>query len=384
MAHPPERVRPYLTRDQNALYTLIWNRFVACQMKPAVYASTQVRIEASAGGDGTTYELRVTGSRLEYPGWLAVEETEADRRKRKKKAEEDTAGDGRISSGGLTVEDLPALAKGDPLRLLDPGVEAQQKFTKPPPRFSEGSLIKELEEQGIGRPSTYATIISTIQDRRYVKKYQQRFMPTPLGEIVIDRLRSHFPDILDIDFTAKMEQSLDAIEAGKVQWSELLEEFYGPFHETVLSALKNMKNGVDSKEYEKFSARGGPSSSIEVDLTCEKCSRPMVLRTGRYGEFLSCSGFPKCRESRPVHTGVACPREGCEGVVEERRSKRGRKFYGCSKHEQTGCDFVTWAKPVKKRCPKCEAPFLVIKRSRGATFLRCLRDDCDYSEEIAL
>lgn len=383
MSYPPDVVKHHLTRDQLALYTLIWNRFVACQMKPAVYASTQVRIDAAAGEDRPTYELRVTGSRLEYPGWMAVGGEESPRKTRKKGKKDEGEGNGRDDSE-LTVEELPALEKGDGLNLLEQGVEALQKFTKPPPRFSEGSLIKELEEKGIGRPSTYATIISTIQDRRYVKKYQQRFMPAPLGEIVIDRLQSHFPDILDIDFTARMEEKLDDIEAGKVQWSKLLGDFYGPFHDTVLSALKTMKNGVDSKEYEKFSGHGGPSSRIEVDLKCESCDSVMVLRSGRYGEFLSCSGFPKCRESRPVHTGVKCPREGCDGDIVELRAKRGRKFYGCSNHEQTGCDFTTWSKPVKKKCPDCGAPFIVIKRSKGATFLTCTAEGCEYSEEIAL
>ncbi len=383
MAHPPESVRPHLSKDQMALYTLIWNRFVACQMKPAVYATTQVRIDARPRSKEPVYELRVTGSTLLYPGWLAVEDEEGSR-SRKAKSADDEAPDGTDGAEGLQVEELPVLTENEPLALRAQGVDAQQKFTKPPARYTEGALIKELEDKGIGRPSTYASIISTIQDRRYVKKFEQKFTPTPLGEIVLDRLRSHFPDILDIDFTARMEEKLDEIESGRVQWSRLLGEFYGPFHETVIEALKTMKNGVDSQEYEKFSALSGPTVRIEVNLTCTSCGKPMVLRGGRYGEFLSCSGFPKCRESRPVHTGVACPREGCGGEVVERRANRGRKFYGCSKHEENGCDFVTWAKPLKKACPKCGAPFIVIKRARGASFLTCVAEGCDYSEEISL
>ena len=380
----PSKVKEFLTRDQNALYTLIWNRFIACQMRPAIYTTTQVRIAALPAGESErTYELRVTGSNLKFPGWLAIEE-ERPRKKKPDPAEEES-GVKVIPDDGLKVEDLPKLEKGDGLALCEPGVEADQKFTKPPPRYSEGSLIKELEERGIGRPSTYASIISTIQDRRYVKKYQQRFMPSPLGEIVIDRLAAHFPDVLDIDFTARMEEKLDAIEAGKVEWSNLLQEFYGPFHETVLAAMKNMKTGVDSKEYEKFSSKGGgPAQQIDVDLECPKCKKIMVLRAGRYGEFLSCSGFPKCRESAPVHTGTSCPMKGCGGTISERRSKRGRKFYGCSKYDETGCEFVTWAKPLKKKCPKCGVDFLTIKRSKGATFLSCIAEGCDFSEEIAL
>lgn len=385
MAMAPSVVRDSLTRDQLALYTLIWNRFVACQMRPAIYTNTQVRIKASPrGASERVYELRVTGSRLKYPGWLAVEE-DRPRKKKVQEPEEEVSAVKPLPDDGLKVEELPELGKGDELELREPGVEADQKFTKPPPRYSEGSLIKELEDKGIGRPSTYASIISTIQDRRYVKKYQQRFVPSPLGEIVIDRLASHFPDVLDIDFTARMEEKLDAIEAGKVEWSRLLEEFYGPFHHTVLEAMRNMKTGVDSKEYEKFSSRaGGPAQRIDVDLECPKCGRIMVLRSGRYGEFLSCSGFPKCRESMPVHSGLSCPVEGCEGEIAERRTKRGRKFYGCSKYDETGCEFVTWAKPVKKKCPTCGAGFLTIKRSKGATYLNCLAEGCDFSEEIAL
>jgi DNA topoisomerase-1 len=383
MNYEPASVKEHLTRDQYSLYSLIWNRFVACQMRPAIYANTQVRIKAKPAGEGRVYELRVTGSSLKYPGWLAVEEDKP--RRKKKEPEEDAQGTRQIPDDGLKVEALPALEKGDPLKLHEPGVEADQKFTKPPPRYSEGSLIKELEDRGIGRPSTYASIISTIQDRRYVKKYQQRFMPSPLGEIVIDRLQAHFPDVLDIDFTARMEEKLDAIEAGKVEWSSLLKDFYGPFHDTVLEAMRSMKSGVDSQEYEKFSSRAaGPAQRIDVDLTCGKCGKPMVLRSGRYGEFLSCSGFPKCRESMPVHSGIACPVEGCSGTIAERRTKRGRKFYGCSKYDETSCEFVTWAKPVKKKCPTCGADFLTIKRSKGATFLNCIVETCDYSEEIAL
>ncbi len=394
MSFPPSAVKDHLTRDQYALYTLVWNRFVACQMRPAIYTTTQVRIDASGdrpAGEGApprVYELRVTGSRLLSPGWLAIEEDTS--RKAKKQAEGAEAdGEGvpetsEASEGGVEVESLPELSEGDSLSLHDPGVVGDQKFTKPPPRFSEGSLIKEMEERGIGRPSTYATIISTIQERRYVRKLEQRFQPTPLGEIVTDRLRSHFSEILDVDFTARMEEKLDDIESGKVEWSKLLADFYTPFHASVLQAMKTMKNGVDKGEYEKYSALSGVQGSrIEADLDCPKCQSRMIVRSGRYGEFLSCSGFPKCRESMPIYTGISCPVAGCGGTIVERRARKGRKFYGCSKYDETKCDYVLWVKPVKKKCPTCGAPFLGIKRSRTGTSLVCVAEGCEYSEEVS-
>jgi len=202
---------------------------------------------------------------------------------------------------------------------------------------------------------------------------------------VIDRLSSYFPEVLDIDFTARMEEKLDAIESGKIEWTEPLREFYGPFHETVMKAMRNMKAGVDSKEYERYSSQAeGASQRVEADLACPRCGKPMILRMGRFGEFLSCSGFPKCRESMPVHTGTSCPVPSCGGVIVERRTKRGRKFYGCSRYEETGCEFVTWAKPIKKACPSCGAAMVTIKRSRSGTFLACVAAGCEWSEEIAL
>jgi DNA topoisomerase-1 len=323
-------------------------------MKPAVYDVTTVDIAAGR------YGLRVKGEVLRFGGWLEVA-AEAVGTEHKKKSSDDGEG---VDTSAL----LPPVAKGAELTLHGDGVTSDQRFTQPPPRFTEGTLVRELEERGIGRPSTYASILSAVQQRRYVTKKEGKLIPSELGTAVTDRLVAHFEDVMDPKFTARMEESLDKVEDGNQDWIELLRRFYVPFHKSVQKALVEMQ-AVKLKQ-----ADARPS-----DETCEVCGRQMFIRRGRYGDFLSCSGFPKCRNSRPLPLGVDCPREDCDGQIVERRSKRGRKFFGCSNYQKTKCDFVVWDRPVSKPCPKCGAKFLVVAAKRRGGGLRCATDGCDYT-----
>lgn len=395
-AFPPQTVARYLTSEQLRIYTMIWNRFVACQMAQAVYDATTVDIQA---GD---YTLRATGSVLKVPGWLAVYGAGTNG----SDDEDDAAG----VAGGL-----PELAKGDALRLTGAGAKAEQKFTQPPPRFTEGMLVKEMEERGIGRPSTYASILSTIIGRDYVEKVEGKLVPTELGALVTDKLVRHFPKILDVEFTAQMEESLDLVEDGSVDWVELLSHFYEPFHGTVEKALVEMD---DIKTIEtptdnlcpkcgkamviKWGRHGsflactgypacrttaeikrGLDGKIEIvtpreyHIDCEICGKPMALKRGRFGEFLACTGYPECKGTRPIPLDVPCPK--CGGDLAARKSKKGKTFYGCLNFQKTGCDFLLWEMPVPARCPECEATFLVkTGRGRGAG-LKCVTPGCGYT-----
>jgi len=395
----PERVGKFLTPDQRKLYRVVWERFVACQMKPAIYDQTTVGVDAGR------HNLRVSGSVLRSRGWL----------------EAVTNGDGPTAdahqpgNGDEDAAELPPLVAGDELRLVGGGVRTEQKFTQPPPRFTEGTLIRELEERGIGRPSTYATILSTIQDRKYVAKKEGRLLPSDLGKLVTDRLVLHFPRILDVDFTASMEESLDGIEEGKQDWIALLGEFYEPFKDEVQRALKEMKDVRDISEATgevcnqcgkpmvvkwgrngRFMACSGypecrntrdldaeqapAAAAEEIDVKCDECGKPMARKRGRYGEFLACTGYPACKATRSIPTGIRCVREGCGGELVERRTKRGRVFYGCSEYKRSGCDFVVWGRPVAEQCPKCGGQFLVsaLKR-KGGTELKCPVEGCGYT-----
>ncbi|MBI2896714.1 MAG: type I DNA topoisomerase [Deltaproteobacteria bacterium] len=397
-AFPPQRVAQHLTNEQLRIYTMIWNRFVACQMAQAVYDATSVDIQAGE------YTLRANGSVLKVPGWLAVygaggASTTGD--------EEDDVASG---AGGL-----PDLAKGEALRLTGAGAKAEQKFTQPPPRFTEGMLVKEMEERGIGRPSTYASILSTIIGRDYVEKVEGKLVPTELGALVTDKLVRHFPKILDVEFTAQMEESLDLVEDGSVDWALLLATFYEPFHVTVEKALVEMD---DVKTIEtptdnlcpkcgkpmviKWGRHGsflactgypacrttaeikrGLDGKIEIvppreyHIDCETCGKPMALKRGRFGEFLACTGYPECKGTRPIPLDVPCPK--CGGDLAARKSKKGKTFYGCLNFQKTGCDFLLWEMPVPNRCPECEATFLVkTGRGRGAG-LKCATPGCGYT-----
>jgi len=302
----PKVVKSYLSPDQFKLYNLIWRRFVASFMTPAVFDT--VRVDIVAG----QYVFRATGSHLKFPGFYAVWQREEEEKM------------------------LPELGAGEVLDLHD--LKPEQHFTQPPPRYTEASLIKELEEQGIGRPSTYVPIISTIQDRGYVDQEQRRFVPTWLGITVNEVMNKHFPEIVDTGFTAEMERKLDEVEEGRQSWTEFLHSFYGDF-----------KVAMDKAEAEM----GRVQKPVEeIDEVCPECGRNLVIRTGRFGRFISCSGFPECRYRRSFvnKTGVLCP--VCGGDLVERKTKQKKRiFYGCSNYP--ACNFAIWEKPVPELCPTC-------------------------------
>jgi len=396
----PNEAGKYLTLDQRKLYRVVWERFVSCQMKPAVYDQTSVHIKAG------NHNLRVAGSVIKFKGWLEALGEDAPAAGKKSKGDEKDDDDSA---------ELPLLSKGDILKIIGDGVMADQKFTQPPARFTEGTLIRELEERGIGRPSTYATILSTIQDRRYVTKEEGRLSPSELGQIVTDRLVRHFPSILNIDFTVSMEESLDKIEDGTQDWVALLKDFYKPFHDEVQRAFKEMENvkQLTEKTDEKcemcgedmvvkwgrngrFLACSGypacrntreidaPKESDNkepIDVKCEECGKPMARKRGRYGDFLACTGYPECKTTRSMPTGISCPKSNCKGELVERRTKRGRTFFGCSEYKKSGCDFVVWGNVVKEKCPQCDAEFLVATKRRGGNReLKCVLENCDFKK----
>jgi len=392
MEHTPEQVQGSLEREQFALYKLIWDRFVACQMRPALYDQTSFDVTA------TDLTFRATGSILTFKGFTAVYVEGTD--ELDKEAEEE---EGKV---------LPDLVEGEVLRLLD--LAHDQHFTQPPARFNESTLVKELEEKGIGRPSTYAQILSTIRDKGYVELQERRFFPTDLGILVNDLLVENFPQILDAGFTAQMESELDSVEEGKREWQELLKNFYGPFSHSVEKAAAAMEN---------VKAREEPT-----DLVCERCGAGMIIRWGRNGFFLACSGYPACRNTKeftrladgslqiqegektgercpecgadlairqgrfgrfvactkypgckytsPISTKVACPVEGCSGELVEKRSKKGKTFYACNRYP--ACDHAVWDRPVPEPCPLCGNPFLIAKEGKSGASLRCPKRRCGY------
>lgn len=340
----PDSVKPFLSGDQYKLYRLVWERFVASQMAPAVLDTVSVDILAGE------QVFRASGSTIKFPGFMKIyiesEDEEAP------KEEE-----------GL----LPELNEGQELNLVE--LLPRQHFTQPPPRFSEAMLVKALEERGIGRPSTYAPIIETIQARGYVEKQEKRFTPTELGGLVTDILREFFPSIIDVEFTAKMEGELDQVEEGEAEWQEVLREFFTPFEATLKEAEEKV---------------GGFELQDEIsEVVCEKCGRNMVIKYGRFGKFLACPGFPDCKNTRPIleETGVTCPTCN-QGMIVERKSKKGgRKFYGCSRYPE--CDFVSWDKPVAKKCPDCEAPYLVEKKHKELGLVHmCKAEGCTFVEAV--
>jgi DNA topoisomerase-1 len=336
VARTPEEVKPYLSRDQYRLYKLIWERFVASQMASAVLDTMTVDI---AAGDEV---FRAVGSKVKFPGFMKVYVEGTD--------------------DGTTEEEklLPPLQKNDVVQQL--GVEPKQHFTQPPPRYTEARLVRTLEELGIGRPSTYAPTLETIQKRGYVKLEDKKFVPTELGIVVTQLMEEFFPEILNVEFTAEMEEDLDHIEEGSADWVQVLDNFYEMFKKRLRYAEAQMAN-VDIQD--------------EVsDETCEKCGRPLVYKMGRFGKFLACSGFPECRNTKPIvkDIGVTCP--GCgQGKIIERRSKKGRVFYGCNRYPE--CEFVSWDKPVNDPCPQCGS-LMIEKRARGQVTISCTK--CDHKE----
>jgi DNA topoisomerase-1 len=456
MQYHPDVVRPHLTGDQYYLYRLIWNRFVASQMPPATFDETTVDIKAGE------YLFRVKGSVPKFAGWLAVYNQEPAAEERTGPGPDAASADDEDAAGLL-----PALAKGDDLTLRE--LKPEQKFTQPPPRYSEATLVKALEENGIGRPSTYAQIITVIQAREYVNKIDGRFKPTMLGMMLVEKLLSPaFDDILDPDYTSKLEEQLDEIEQGKNDYESTLDSFYAKFKKDLKRAEKempNIKEGVEpdppvacdkcgkpmvikAGKFGLFLACSGypdcentreleapePGAEGDIEETCENCGKPMVVKRGRFGQFLACTGYPECKTTRKLiatkagvtaakpdqlldekcpkcgsnlvlkqgrfgeftacsnypackyvkqkSTGVLCPKDG--GDIVERKSRRGKVFYGCANYPD--CDFTLWNRPVPEKCPDCGAPFLVEKiTKRHGRQLVCNNEDCEYvrSEELA-
>ncbi len=339
----PEKVKNHLTLEQFRLYELIWRRMLASQMNDAIFDATRVDIDAESVVSGTHYNFRATGSVLKFAGFRRVYMEGSD-----------------TSNGKASEEsrELPPLEDGDALDLA--ALTPEQHFTQPPPRYSEATLVRALEEEGIGRPSTYAPTIATVVDRDYARKAKGRFEPTKLGRAVTGLLIQHFPDVVDIGFTAKMEEQLDEIASGERAWNPMLKDFYEPFNSTVKNALEK--------------ADRVPSNQIDEESgeVCDKCDSPMVIKSGRYGRFLSCSGFPNCRNSKPLmeRIGVQCPKDGGDIVERRQRGKNGRKFYGCVNYPD--CDFTVNRKPLAVPCPECGG--LLVEQGRD----RCQCRDCDY------
>ncbi len=423
----PDLVKKHLTDEQFKLYKLIWDRFVASQMTQAIYDQTAVDIEALPSRKDRRYQnitLRANGKVLKFAGWLEQygKGLSSDEGPKALAGEEDEAHEAaKEAERGRASEDeeglLPELSQNEVLKLFEPpGVVTEQKFTQPPARYNEGSLVRELEKRGIGRPSTYAEIISKVQARDYVEKLPGGQMKaTELGKIVIDGLVDTHLEFMDPSFTAKMEEDLDEVEGGRLDRVELLGRFYRRFREVLETAKKAKRWTPDPEPTElkcdecgsilnkrwskngwflgcsaypkcKFTKDLGKDGNTpaEVRLTqfaCDKCQKPMVIKTGRYGEFLSCSGYPQCKNTRPVPLGVPCPKCGGD-IVEVRSKKRGsRSFYGCTNYPN--CDFKLWQKPVKEPCPLCQNPFLLIAGGAKNPKLVCGRGkECGYSRPL--
>lgn len=390
----PEEIKGYVDKDSFNLYRLIWNRFVACQMSPAILDTTTIDIQAGE------YLLRATGSVIKFPGFMKLYEEGRD--------------DSAQAIEGEEEDVLPSVAEGERLNFLS--IEPKQHFTQPPARYTEASLIKELEEKGIGRPSTYAAILSTIQDRKYVEKKESRFHPTELGVLVNDMLVEHFPELIDVTFTAKMEDELDEIAEGRYEWRQAVGDFYRPFDQHLEKARKEMRNvkGEETPTDIKCEKCGnamvikwgklgyflacsgypeckntmnfkksedGTIEAMKEETTgenCPQCGSPMVVKSGRFGRFFACSKYPECKTTKPITTGIACPQEGCGGELTEKRSKRGKVFYSCTKYPT--CTFAMWDKPVQKPCPQCGAPFMAEKYARGSSSIYCIKKECGYKE----
>ena len=442
----PESLEKHLAEDELKLYRLIWMRFVASQMNPALLDQTTIDINA-AGKSGSPYLFRATGSVLKFDGFLKVYEEGKDQ-----KDEEDED----------LKHKLPAVTEGEALRFKE--IMPEQHFTEPPPRYNEATLVKKLEADGVGRPSTYASILSTIQDREYVKKEGGKFVPTELGMVVTDLLLESFNDLFDVKYTARMEEELDEIEEGKLEWRAAMAEFYDRFQKNIEHAERHM---ADIKRMEKptdlvcekcgkpmvikwgkhgsfIACTGYPECTNTRELTvdlpdvdkadlteqdeaeyCENCGRPMVLKKGRFGQFYACSGYPDCKTTKQIGgeqrkdipleekcpqcgsnlvqkfgrygefvacsnypnckyvkqktIGVPCP--NCsEGEIVERRSKRGRTFYGCNRYPD--CDFVAWGKPIPEKCPECGSSYLIEKYLKAGPVAQCPNGECKYKHPL--
>jgi DNA topoisomerase-1 len=379
----PDQVKTFLDKDQRALYKLIWDRFVASQMPSAVFLQTTAEIKA----DDAIFIA--TGSVPVFQGFMALYMEGEDNRE-----------------NGDQENALPPLSEKEVLELL--GLTPKQHFTQPPYRFSEATLIKELEEQGIGRPSTYAAILSTIKEKGYARLEKGKFFPTELGLVVNDLLVVNFPDIFDVEFTAQMEENLDKIEEGQRDWVDTLKEFYLPFQKDLEMARVSMRNvkgekiptdatceRCGSKMVKRWGKRGyflacssypkcrytrevegNEENQGETDAKCAKCGSPMVVKNGKFGRFLACSTYPACKFTQALDTGVRCPQEGCDGIIVERRTRKGRTFYSCTNYPN--CTYALWDKPIPEKCPQCGFSFLVEKQGKGGIVKRCPKKDCGY------
>ena len=419
-ARDPESIRQYLEQDQYNLYKLIWNRFIASQMVPAILDVT--RVESKPLETKGTYLFRSSGTVVKFPGHTIVymegvdKELFAQKPKQEEEVEESSE------------RQLPALEEGERLQLVEqteqtiPGVTSKQHFTQPPPRYNEALLIKELEEKGIGRPSTYAAIISTIQDRKYVEKVEGRFIPTETGRTVNDFLMKGFPEIVNVDFTSHLEEELDEVEEGNKPWVETVRGFYDPFTRDMARAktipgpkdtvepptdipcekcgrmmeIKWGRNGKflacpaykdkppckNTQNFEKLedgTIKIIPKVDLTTDEKCEKCSSPMVVKTGRFGKFIACSAYPECKTTKPLALGVKCPQPGCGGDLVQKRTRKGRSFFACSKYP--ACEYALWDRPINKACPTCSAPFLIEKVSKQVgRSVQCRSEECGYRE----
>jgi DNA topoisomerase I len=372
----PNFLKDHLEKDLFRLYQLIWSRFVSCQMVPAVLDTTQFDIRSG------NYLFRSNGSILKFAGFMKVYVESQDDDNTEKTETKDSD---RI---------LPALKKGENLNLLE--ISPEQHFTQPPARFTEAMLVKELEDKGVGRPSTYASIISVIKDRDYIQNEERRLKPVELGFMINDLLVENFPDIMTTEFTSKMEEQLDEVEDGKMEWRDVLHSFYTPFKKDLEEAEKKMKDFKaeveetdevcekcdkpmiikwgrfgkflacsaypdckNAKDIKKPGSEGEPEASDEVEGECDKCNSPLIIKRGRFGKFIACSTYPDCKFTKPIGLGIACPEEGCKGEIAPRRTKKGRTFYGCTKYPD--CSFTSWDKPKAEPCPECKHPFMVEK-----------------------
>lgn len=387
---PPEKVKKQLTAQQFKLYSLIWNRFLASQMTPARFDVQTVLISAGR------FVFRAAAERVVFDGFLKIYHEEK---------EPDENGNGQNG-----VDSLPPLKVKDPLTLIS--LDPSQNFTKPPPRFSEAMLVKELEAEGIGRPSTYATIISTLKDRKYVDMEQRKLKPTDLGMAVNKILVEYFPDLFDVKFTAEMERELDLVEEGSDDWVKIVGEFYEPFMETIddlKGRQKEIKASMEEKTDIKCEKCGSPmvikwgrngrflacsaypeckstrplpeeEARSKTDEICDKCGSPMVIKSGRFGRFMACSAYPECKNTKAITLGIKCPRNGCGGDIVQKQTKSRRVFYGCSNYPK--CDYASWDMPVKKKCPECNHPFMVAKVSKAkGEHYRCPECKHQVSEE---
>ena len=372
----PNFLKDHLEKDLFRLYQLIWSRFVSCQMVPAVLDTTQFDIQSG------NYLFRSNGSILKFAGFMKVYVESQDDESSEKAETKDSD---RI---------LPALKKGENLKLLE--ISPEQHFTQPPARFTEAMLVKELEDKGVGRPSTYASIISVIKDRDYIQNEERRLKPVELGFMINDLLVENFPDIMTTEFTAKMEEQLDEVEDGKTEWRSVLHSFYTPFKKDLEEAEKKMKDFKaeveetdevcekcdkpmiikwgrfgkfmacsaypdckNAKDIKKPGSEGEPETPDEIEGECDKCNSPLIIKRGRFGKFIACSTYPDCKFTKPIGLGIACPEDDCKGEIAPRRTKKGRTFYGCTKYPD--CKFTSWDKPKAESCPECKHPFMVEK-----------------------